>query len=71
MGKRQTKRHRVIVLCNHCKAPTQLPREVELNIQNFKDFECWECKKLVPIHSDLRYFIYATRSDGFDYDRLN
>lgn len=66
---RNVKNHRVIVLCNHCKAPTQLPYQVELNIQNFKDYECWECKKVVPLNSDLRHYIYATRNDGFEYDK--
>ncbi len=58
---RSTKNNRVIVLCSSCKAPTALPREVERQVDKILNYECWECKNVVPITQDLRNFIYATR----------
>lgn len=58
---KQKENHRVIVLCKHCQAPTKLPKEIEFKIAHFTEYQCWECKKQVPITKDLRAFIWATR----------
>lgn len=59
---RDTKKHRVVVLCCYCKSPTKLPKNVELNIDKFDSFDCWSCGETVDITKDLRNFIRATRS---------
>lgn len=56
---------KVVVLCPHCKAPSSIPTSVEQEIWIYKSFECWECKKEVPLTQDLKHYIYATRSDLF------